>query len=307
MKKSTISKSAYLNTSIISEFIDYLHEIVTDQVPLDLTFSVPKQNKEYPSEYWFDNPQRIVNYKFFKESLTEYYWARESFDQNKERLQKISSQFKDAIASSSDDAFYQAVDDCLLWGAGYRKSASLYKNNIDWLNKHFPTKEGVLSYFVDTLNLLQAEQVELHSLPSIFKMNSGYTKVYALMAPSHFIIYDSRVAAGLGLLFIKFVSDKAVHLHGSKNALGIRFLKQGTKPRDPNFILNIGMEAIYPSSPKSSVHHAESNILTNWLLQAVEERVKQCAVQSNVDLRKMEAGLFMLGSQVGRPNGPLLA
>ncbi|WP_258808288.1 hypothetical protein [Pseudidiomarina sp. CB1] len=307
MKEKTISKTNYLSNSVVSEFIEYLYLVVTDKETLNLTFSVPKQNKEYPSDYWIDNPQRIVNYRVFNDALTEYFWAKESLEENKERLDIISAQLNDAISASSDEAFFKAVDDCLLWGAGYRKSASLYRNNIAWLESNFPTRAGVLSYFLETLEALLAEQVQLHAMPSLFRMNSGYTKVFALMSPSQFIIYDSRVAAGLGLLFIKFLHKRPIHSTELSNALGLRFLRQGVPARDPNVIFNIGMKAIYPSAANSSLHHAESNVRANWLLQAVEELVKRKGTKPEMDLRKMEAGLFMLGAQVGRPNGPILS
>ena len=174
-----------------------------------------------------------------------------------------------AVSNRDDATTSRAVDECLLWGAGYRKDASLYRSNVEWLSQKFTDNKGISDHLASTSRILLSDSFNLASLPPNFRMNSGLTKVYALLNPAQFMIYDSRVAAGIGCLVALYKSKVNTGWSSTDSEhLGIRFLNQGKPPRNPNQILDTGMLSFYPSSKYSNLYHAQSNVCANWLIAA---------------------------------------
>jgi hypothetical protein len=137
------------------------------------------------------------------------------------------------------------------------------------------------------------------------RSNAGFTKIYSLLYDD-FIIYDSRVAAALGLLIVRYWSQSSVR-SGRQEPLPeeLAFLcmpEAGKTRRDPNLnVFNVGK---FPtgSGKRVFIRHLRSNVFANWILTATlagsafSTEVRARPHPYGVDpLRALEAALFMIG------------
>lgn len=131
-------------------------------------------------------------------------------------------------------------------------------------------------------------------------MNSGFTKIYSLIIDD-FIIYDGRVGATLGLLVRKYcecnnlssIPKELLFAYGNarvgKNENG---LKNRRNPSEKQYR--------FPMLSNSSKKHIENNLRANWLLKEIISKCdsKFKKLDENIQLRALEASLFMIGYDV---------
>ena len=209
----------------------------------------------------------------------------------------------DAAVSSCNDVDARAVaKDIQLWGGtdirGKKNSMA-----IDTLG----TASGGFLGYLDRCRNAFGGGWSLDLSPFIgasqgLRSNAGFTKIYSLSFDD-FIIYDSRVAAALGLLVIrwwaltcyrrKIIAPIPAHLrfycmptHGHVN-------------RDPN--VNRFTIAGLPTT-RCDLSHVQSNVHANWLLcHALSGSYFEHEVLTRPHpypvkpLRALEAALFMIG------------
>lgn len=141
---------------------------------------------------------------------------------------------------------------------------------------------------------------------SDLRFNAGMTKVYSLICES-FIIYDSRVAAAMGWLVMKYCCDRKL----TSLPDGLRFPwapakeAQNTvapKNRDPSLECDFKFPRL-----RRGHHHALWNMRASWVLSEAlahpSARASRFHEGFGNPLRKLEMGLFMIGYDLGHRVG----
>ena len=127
-------------------------------------------------------------------------------------------------------------------------------------------------------------------------MNSGWTKVYALMLDG-LPIYDGRVGAAMGYLVQKHCTD--ARLNSVPDLLHFRWgqAKGGDHNRDPSSRL-LCFRKLTAASPRN---WAECNVRAAWVLGEVCREGRFGDLLPDRRLRALEAALFMIGYEI--PDG----
>jgi len=129
---------------------------------------------------------------------------------------------------------------------------------------------------------------------SSFKIrsNAGFTKIYSLFVDS-FCIYDSRVAAALGMLAKRHcvVSGMSCIPQELQFApMASAGLKERRDPSEGSFK--------FKSTGGKDAEHFKWNIRTNWILKAALADTKFGKIYPSAPLRALEAALFMIGYDI---------
>lgn len=203
---------------------------------------------------------------------------------------------KDLLAATGDDSrSAEAASDVMRWGG-------VTAHNVDWLQTNKAGLAGMLQSVVAALDAGDERAALLRS--DNLRFNAGMTKVYSLLCKD-FIIYDSRVAAGLGWLVVKYC-----HAHGLVKVPPALCFPWANAKEDKDALApkrrNPGSDGFKFTGLRSGRHHAMWNLRARWLLTAVLKhpsaagsRFQQVAAP-NDPLRAMEAALFMIGYDLGQ-------
>lgn len=152
---------------------------------------------------------------------------------------------------------------------------------------------GVVLYFNNVSSFFNSQSLDVmpFTLPTGFRLrsNAGFTKIYSLIC-DNFVIYDSRVAAALGM----FVVDYCVANGLLKVPQELNFGSMGAKGgqlRSPD------VDSYTFRSAATVTAHAESNVMSNWIIAAslVMAGGNFCGKQGNNAMRAVESALFSVG------------
>ena len=202
---------------------------------------------------------------------------------------------QDLLAAGSDDKrMLLAAVDVMAWGGVTARNAAWLADNRAGLGRMVQVVKDALSANDPDASVLRS--------PSL-RFNSGMTKVYSLICPD-FIIYDSRVAAALGMLVVKYCQAKDIE----EVPEALRFpwaaakedkLARLPKRRDPS------TGTLRFKRLRSGSHHALWNMRASWVLSqvlahplAAGSPFQSLAAPEN-PLRALEAALFMIGYDLG--------
>lgn len=189
------------------------------------------------------------------------------------------------------------VDEALLERClrGILRWGGLEHRNEQWL----ATREGRLhATLAPALAAFAGDSDDLSAVPEL-RSNASLTKLYSLALPD-FIIYDSRVAAALAWLALRW---SVAHQARQVPQL-LRFIcpaaDNGPGVRTPD-------RAVFPKvtvhSPSSHRRHARWNVRANWILSA-SFGMAQAAIRAGgpkmpfQTLRDVEAALFVMGADL---------
>jgi hypothetical protein len=215
----------------------------------------------------------------------------------------LSALRNDLQAINGDDR--RALDatlDVMSWGGVSAGNANWLKANKDGLASLLEAVQGALDAGDELAPVLRSKQL---------RFNSGMTKVYSLLC-KNFVIYDSRVAAALGWLVVKYCQAQGL----SKVPQGLGFPWAAAKEAlnaDTPKCRNPGAGVLKFKGLRSGAHHALWNLRASWVLNAVlaHPAAKASPFQSvgapNDPLRALEAALFMIGYDLGHPRLALAA
>lgn len=281
------------NDKYVKEFSDqYLPKVLTGKITIDHKYDdrfLKKRNK--PSKRHFITLENAFN---------AYYWPNpnDDFDKNNQELKDIQVNLTEAIKSKDEKRVLQAIKDTLFWGAGYRKS-KLYTANVTWLDSYLKrkSKSSALQILKNALKAFNQDNFNPDSFSDeTMRSNAGYTKIYSLII-NNFIIYDSRVAAGLGLLVRKFCQEKGL----SQVPNNLSFARSNATGKD-NRNPSIGTLK-FPHLSNNHSLHAKSNWLANQVLFRTVNNFKGdlpswLKGRESDAFRRIEAALFMLGKDI---------
>lgn len=189
------------------------------------------------------------------------------------------------LRSSQSSYLAGAVAAVFHWGGVYRASRS--GGNKLWLERNhlsiLPILDAVVSDYA---------RGDDCSTISDLRFNSGMTKVYSLLIKD-FIIYDSRVAASLAWLALRWWTTAGERLADELPEL-LRFACLPGNGKSRNY-----------RNPRKSVFHTISsrahehylwNVRANWLLVAAQSKAGRDSEFGS--LRDIEAALFQMGERV---------
>jgi hypothetical protein len=217
-------------------------------------------------------------------------------------LDAIETKIKVGLHKSDNTIVSDAANEILIWGGtdrGGHNSAAIADLNA--------TPGQFLGYIgacdASFGNGLSVDLSKLRASGYGLRSNAGFTKIYS-MCFKDFVIYDSRVAAALGMLITRFwlrkspVGSKTVSLQIPSSLSLVWLAGTPGSIRDPNK----NGAGIYGFPSHTHVDHLLSNIKANWILakaasgshfeSMVKDRPHQFPVTA---LRALEAAMFMLG------------
>ena len=186
------------------------------------------------------------------------------------------------------------------WAIAVLGWGGVRNGNVTWLNSNVI---GLAAEISAATVLLQNGDDDKLVLGTIRRFNAGMTKVYSLLV-DNFIIYDSRVAAALAWLVVRWCQDtKRLNV-----PLMARFPcmrpKEGDNPtirksRNPS-----SGNYSFPWMNNHRINHAHWNIRASWILSEVLNRSTGTLFHTQANpLRALEAALFMWGYDLSQ-NSP---
>ncbi len=248
-----------------------------------------------PGEFKHEFEHRKPRFTWACDSLfsayKNYRWTKDAAETAKE-LNGHSLALKKSVAESDSAACLMVCHQILKWGG-------VTRSNLDRVRAKHTAGELIL-FFKYAEMVLAADQADEANPPQI-EMNTGFTKLYALLLPD-FIIYDSRVGAALGLLVRKHCEQ--LELGQVPDSLKFAYatgktsqLTREQSRRDPSTAAHR-----FPKlNPMKPTEHTRHNLRANWLLGEVLRTTRSEFNREPNPLRALEAALFMIGYQVTEP------
>ncbi len=259
----------YLSDANVSAFVAWLRPLVSGERP-------------FPHEYRMLLLARDWRCGSLWEAYENYWWHGD-FETNRCRLDRLSAELRDANERRDKDRFVAAVREVLDWGGVAASGKTL---------DDCPNPLQVFRRAARRLDPCQADTSQLDGIP----MNSGWTKVYALMLDG-FPMYDGRVGAALGYLVRQYCEEQGIQ---EVPAL-LRFRWQAGKAGNHNHDPSKGslqfprLSYAQPSGPRA---WAEVNLWAAWILGAVQSEGEFGRLPADRRLRALEAALFMIGYEL---------
>lgn len=288
------TRRRFLADADVMSFSDWLADVICGKVTIDYvltenirfsTLSSARDACQWP-------PKKIV----LRLPTGPKVLARWSgLHENEVVLQLLANGLREALNQqpTNEEALAKWIKAIFTWGGVYTK-----KGNGAWLD----SMRGHLGpYLVRTLRSLGSAQQrsDIEKLTDL-RSNAGTTKVHSL-ALDEFVIYDSRVAAALAWLVVKWACL------GNRNSIPpmLRFgcMRPNTtdqgKVRTPDKRL---FHYFAPVAESLSSHHTHAfwNLRANWLLRAALDKAdRKCGSDTNFrSMRDVEAGLFVMGADL---------
>ncbi|MCL2500755.1 MAG: hypothetical protein FWE90_10560 [Defluviitaleaceae bacterium] len=262
-------KDDYLSTKAIIQFIDWIESILDVPRSFNHSYHHIKENKRYTFENLF-------------EAYKKYDWKR------KHTIEELSITLKKSLIGLDEQACLNTCNMILEWG-GVKNMGNIKRLSI--------LSPNLCAYLLAIRERMAMNlPLQDYFTPEIH-MTSGFSKIYSACV-DEFIIYDSRVAASLGLLVRTFCINYKLQVipHELKFAWSNG---RGRKTRNPSFD---GY-----SFPKIKIHkkneYLENNIKANWLLSKITNSTKSkfASIEPHDHrLRALEKSLFMLGYDISQ-------
>ena len=279
MKKPILeNKNLYIKDGNVSEFIEHVY-----------------YNKKAKKPWECNN---------LGDALKQYAWQGMDFEKTQSILLELATKLKTAVNNGNELETLRVSVDILKWGGvlnGAQGVVKLFLQN----NLSRSIKEAVNVLTDEDLNLTGfSTHIEDHSddvddisdslgnysnSPVRYRMNASFTKIYSLYSERPFIIYDSRVAAALGLVVRRYWEEN----HGSA-ALPQLLSFSSLQGRSGN--RNASANHVIFGKIRQELQHAQWNVRANWIIEAALVDVDYEKI--NKKMREVEAALFMIGYNV---------
>ena len=255
-------KSEFLSTSTVMGFINWVETILDTPQAFCHTY----YHKKERTNYEFDN---------LYTAHSNYSWT----------LNEDIEDFSKILIKSLDESDEET---CKLICLKILKWGGVYRGNSNHINNLSPTLclylKGVKFRLLADLSSLE------YSLPSIH-MSSGFSKIYSAYIED-FIIYDSRVAAAIGLFVVNYC--KIAGIISIPNELQFAWLPGvGSQLRNPSC-----NEYYFPLLRRyKQGEYLENNIRANWLITTIAKQTKSKfkSIDKHLRARALEQALFMIG------------
>ena len=279
-----MNRDIYVSQPPVREFIDWL---------------APRLNSSELSHQWINRKTRQVRaFSSIYEAYRGYAWpfsialpsgeqlAGRSFSSRHRALSRVATGLRQSVSEDSDEA-------AVAWSLLVMRWGSVFPGNGRWLVDH---ADGLAAELGRCAQLLGAQADDSHLAP-IRRFNAGMSKVYSLLLDD-FLIYDSRVAATLGWVIVKFCQAAGYPMvpESLKFPMGTAKETAGTehpKQRNPS------QEALQFPGLRSGPAYARANLQASWLLTAVLKHGGSPFDREPAPLAALEAAFFMIGYDLG--------
>lgn len=288
------TRASFLADADVMSFSDWLADIICGTVTVDyvLTESIRFNTLSSARDAYRWPPKNIV-LQLPTGPVVVPRWS--GLRENEVFLQLLASGFREALKRRprNEEALAEWTKAIFIWGGVYTK-----RGNGAWLN----SMRGRLGPYLDrTLRTLGSAQQrrDIEQLTDL-RSNAGTTKVHSL-ALDDFVMYDSRVAAALAWLVVKWACT------GNRNSIPpmLRFGCMRPNTTDRGKVRTPDKRLFHYFAPvagnlNSQHTHAFWNLCTNWLLRAALDKAsRKCGSDSKFrSLREVEAGLFVMGADL---------
>ncbi len=239
----------------------------------------------FPHEYLMLKSRRWWRCDSLWDAFENYEW-RGGFDVDQQGLDLLAGRLRRTAARGDGAGFVEAAIDVLRWGGVTgRNERTLRRLGGD-----------ALPEFLADSRLLDPARADTSKLDGVRRMNSGWTKVHALLLDD-FPMYDGRIGAALGCLAWLHCADAG--LDAVPEPLRFRWHPgKGAHDRDPS----AGPFRFPMLSAASPRRWAECNVRAAWVLGAVHREGRFGALPPRRRPRALEAALFMIGYELPRPD-----
>lgn len=277
-------RTEYLATASVNDFIDWLANNL-------------HHTSLFAHSYFDRSRKETVAFVGLEDACGKYYWkhrgtfgvpAGVDLDSSHAALSALRDALRRAIHSADDGAILEASTEVMAWG-GVRAG------NVRWLTAQSPRLAQILTSTTAALASDNLAHPLLNTLEQL-RFNAGMTKVYSLLVDD-FIIYDSRVAAALGWIVVKYCQDLKLQQVPAELAFPWAPSKEAANAAAPKN-RNPGTTQYHFPRLIAGRHHAAWNLKASWILAQVLTRVPASTFNHGSDiagLRRIEAALFMIG------------
>ncbi|MEE1924738.1 hypothetical protein V0R50_23225 [Pseudomonas sp. 148P] len=244
-----------------------------------------------------------IHWKFqgLQDACARYQWRHKGapgvapgadLGSNGQALDALARRLRSSLDPVNDQAAFSAAADVMTWGG-------VQAGNIRWLSIN--TKDLAQTLTTTAAALARGDLAGQILTSNALRFNAGMTKVYSLLVDD-FIIYDSRVAAALGWIVVKYCKEKQLSSVPAELAFPWAPSKEGPRAKSPKN-RNPGQKGLSFPRLSAGAVHAEWNLKASWILAAALARAPAggFAASSGVSaLRQLEAALFMIGYDLPR-------
>lgn len=284
-----MTKVDYLDNANVSEFVKYLAKLIKGG-DFEHHYQIqPGPRNAAWIEYNDGSPHwRCDN---LNSATNQYFWAGRGFEDNNQRLRSLSEKLKKAVDGGDPKRVLCTCIEICEWGGIPAGALTI-------------TKSYCNEYLIESLkNALAALTPKDRDGPNLvgfnkegeFIINATYTKIYSLLSESPFIIYDSRVAAALGLLVKKHWLAKRENNEPLPDCLKFVCLDG----RAENAVRCASDPEHGISFKKAQTHtHALWNMRANWIIEKALDEAGAEGGNTIARMREVESALFMIGYSV---------
>ena len=198
-----------------------------------------------------------------------------SFEENADTLDLLSRMLRDSAEMADADTFLSAAIAVVEWG-GVRRN----KARLNALGK--TTLPTICAAAVQ----LGPKRADWARLDLVRDMNSGFSKIYALMLDG-FPIYDSRVACALCSLIRAYCKESGLATVPPLLSLGLP-PSQGRVQRNPS-VRGLNFHQLWYGQRRK---YAVSNLMAAWLLGSMAKLGPFAALPPQRRLLAVESALF---------------
>lgn len=221
------------------------------------------------------------------DAYIRYEWRGEDFEATERSLASIRGPMREAHLRGDADALIRAAEQVLHWGGVLARN----REPLRILGERAPHA------FSAAMAQLDPARADTRQMDAVWRMNSGFTKIYALLLDG-FPMYDGRVGAALGYLV-------RCHLGADATAIPetIRFpwgAGQGSLRGDARKNRNPSSPALRFPALRATRQHAIANVRAAWLIGALGQSGEFGTIEPARRLLALQSALFMIGYEIPR-------
>jgi hypothetical protein len=277
-------RNQYLALPRVSDFIDWLASNL-DHVSL------------FAHSYYERRQKVTKTFSNLPDANAQYFWKHKGavgtpsgtcLTSSHAALEALCDALHTGINTANDASTLDASMRVMEWGG-------VSAGNVRWLTVN---AKDLVRTLASTTAALASDNLAHPILTTDreLRFNAGMTKVYSLLV-NDFIIYDSRVAAALGWIVVKYCKDRSLPVLPAELAFPWAPAKEAPnalrpKNRDPS-----QSPYHFPRLIAGELH-AVWNLKASWILAEVLARAPASYFNGTSPipaLRRLEAALFMIG------------
>ena len=190
-------------------------------------------------------------------------------------------------------------DKILTWGHVKPHNSAYLHNHKAFIIKEIQHMKNIL--FIDQL---PSNISTFHGHPkNTYRMNAGFMKIYSLLC-DYRIMYDSRVAAALGLLVRNFCNTKKYTTIPHLLKFGwCAWRKPGNNPtnRNPNqnsHNIKFPVASVFPRLSSNPLRYTRHVMKASWILELALTKKPNKFSTGQDGFHELAAGLFMIGYDI---------